>query len=186
MKSLSAFLRFITLTVLLATAYIGSAAAVTYDLTTLQGNLYHVDFGSPSTVTPLQTNSDYLNIAAAFYFSLFNEPDKYSSNLNSEGGIDASQFGGCANPLGCQIIFLYDIQSSDVLSGRAVNISGASVTQSNVQFSFSGTDLTNKTFAYYVAPEITSPVPEPSTLALMLAGFGLIGFKSRRRNKLSA
>jgi len=31
-----------------------------------------------------------------------------------------------------------------------------------------------------------SPVPEPSTLALMLAGFGLIGFKSRRRNKLSA
>jgi len=31
-----------------------------------------------------------------------------------------------------------------------------------------------------------SPVPEPSTLALMLAGFGLIGFKSHRRNKLSA
>jgi len=41
-------------------------------------------------------------------------------------------------------------------------------------------------YEYVEWPSITSPVPEPSTLALMLAGFGLIGFKSHRRNKLSA
>ena len=38
----------------------------------------------------------------------------------------------------------------------------------------------------FVSWNQVSPVPEPSTLALMLAGFGLIGFKSHRRNKLSA
>ena len=32
---------------------------------------------------------------------------------------------------------------------------------------------------------VLSPVPEPSTLTLMLTGFGLIGFKSNRRRKLS-
>lgn len=35
----------------------------------------------------------------------------------------------------------------------------------------------------YALSSSVSPVPEPSTLALMMAGFGLVGFMSNRRRK---
>lgn len=35
---------------------------------------------------------------------------------------------------------------------------------------------------YYTGNIVASPVPEPETFAMMLAGFGLLGFSARRRN----
>ena len=42
-------------------------------------------------------------------------------------------------------------------------------------------DLTNKTVQIYAAPIIQSPVPEPTTWALMLAGVAGLGLMARRR-----
>jgi hypothetical protein len=39
----------------------------------------------------------------------------------------------------------------------------------------------NNTGAFTVAYDLTTPVPEPETYALMLAGLGLVGFAARRR-----
>jgi hypothetical protein len=43
-------------------------------------------------------------------------------------------------------------------------------------------DLTNKTVQIYAAPIIQSPVPEPTTWALMLAGIAGLGLMARRRS----
>ena len=44
-----------------------------------------------------------------------------------------------------------------------------------------GTDLVVTDDFVFAEPTIASPVPEPSTYALMLAGLGLLGFVARRK-----
>ncbi|OYU72769.1 MAG: hypothetical protein CFE45_39165, partial [Burkholderiales bacterium PBB5] len=47
-------------------------------------------------------------------------------------------------------------------------------------------DLTSKTVQIYAAPIIQSPVPEPTTWALMLAGVTGLGWMTRRRSRHGA
>lgn len=44
-------------------------------------------------------------------------------------------------------------------------------------------DTKTKNNGFYTLSSSISPVPEPSTLALMMAGFGLVGFMSNRRRQ---
>ena len=53
-------------------------------------------------------------------------------------------------------------------------------------FNYGGVDETGKNFSFPLAwavrdGDVTSPVPEPETYALMLAGLGMMGFMVRRR-----
>jgi len=47
-------------------------------------------------------------------------------------------------------------------------------------------DLTNKTVQIYAAPTVLTPVPEPTTWALMLAGITGLGWMPRRRSRHDA
>jgi len=46
-------------------------------------------------------------------------------------------------------------------------------------------DTKTQNFGSYTISSSVSPVPEPSTLALMMAGFGLVGFMSNRRRQFA-
>ena len=189
MKNIQVILRFIFAASLLITMSIGTATAAIQFQNSDGSNSYLISFGLP-TIETAQVSGEYLLMASALRQSFSSSRDNYS--LNSLDGIDATQFGGGCSELYCQIIFLNTArvggngERTGIVEGRAVNISGAGVYESNVLYNLGTIDYTNKTFAFYTSPELISPVPEPSTLALMLAGFGLIGFKSHRRNKLSA
>ena len=69
--------------------------------------------------------------------------------------------------------------SQSYLYGITDDLSATSIGQvSGEQFTTLYTDTTGQTMITGVA---LAPVPEPETYAMMLAGFGLMGFMARRR-----
>ena len=65
------------------------------------------------------------------------------------------------------------------VSGLTNGINSNSLNLSNLLIHVQGAGLDGKQSAKYVP--IVSPIPEPETYAMLLAGLGLIGFSARRR-----
>jgi hypothetical protein len=122
-------------------------------------------------------------------FSLHNTPDGAGSWNYKPGGLDAS---GCNNhgaPWAC----ITDTANS----GKGYKITPyTSHPDDKYVFEFKGITLTDAGVslkAEYVNTEgkhvgrlislPLSPVPEPETYAMLLAGLGLVGFSARRRNE---
>lgn len=74
--------------------------------------------------------------------------------------------------------------SSDVLSLIRIDAPNASATTASTSFAYAGTTayLSNGTFNL----ASVAAVPEPETLAMLLAGIGLVGSIARRRNRNAA
>ena len=56
----------------------------------------------------------------------------------------------------------------------------------NGTFNYSAVPGDQSTTGTYFGQVVTAPVPEPETLAMLLAGLGVVGMVSRRRNKADA
>ncbi|MES2992636.1 MAG: PEP-CTERM sorting domain-containing protein [Pseudomonadota bacterium] len=119
--------------------------------------------GTPATLTFAGTGVDYISF-------LWGSPDLYNRlTVTSTGGVT---------------------QSFDVGTLGFLSTNGDQNVSEYVQFTASaGTMITSLSFSN--APEkdafeaanfsVTTPIPEPSTYALLLAGIGAIGFVARRR-----
>jgi hypothetical protein len=119
--------------------------------------------GTPATLTFTGTGVDYISF-------LWGSPDLYNRlTVTSTGGVT---------------------QSFDVGTLGFLSTNGDQNVSEYVQFTASaGVMITSLSFSN--APEkdafeaanfsVTTPIPEPSTYALLLAGIGAIGFVARRR-----
>jgi len=161
-----------------------------------------IDFASQATATypyssPPRTDV-YVDEPSANYFyadfvagsndvSLINGgADKSDNNYSSSLNVGFQNDGYASMLLGDSS----EVMQFHILAGNDNNFALGATWQGNEQsYGYVGDDNASASVVSYltltsISP--VSPVPEPSTLALMLAGFGLIGFKSHRRNKLSA
>ncbi len=128
-----------------------------------------------------------MNYLPGVSFSLLSTPDALSNWSVAPGGLNAS---GC-NSTGTSWVCMQDTANS----GYGYNILPLA-SHSNVQFTFNftGVALTgsglslkayytdtngNKTGSLISLP--VSPIPEPETYAMLLAGLGLIGIIARRK-----
>lgn len=133
--------------------------AFVYDLTSATF-AYLGATGLSASPSSLPTQIGQLNDAFAFPASVV------SYDPTSPVGFDAVSFivlGGTITPFG--------VPGADTTSGFGLNLSG-------------------QTTGFYVEGQsvhgfIANPVPEPASWALMLAGFGTIGWSSRRRKALA-
>jgi hypothetical protein len=78
------------------------------------------------------------------------------------------------------------VMADEEQSRDFLNFSGGTVLNGQtVQFTFGLTDRRGTSDPFFLAqnPNNTTVVPEPSTWALMILGFGMVGFASRRRSK---
>jgi hypothetical protein len=133
--------------------------AFVYDLTSATFS-YLGATGLSATPSSLPTQIGQINDAFAFPASVV------SYDPASPVGFDATSFivsGGMITPFG--------VPGADTTSGFGLNLSG-------------------RTTGFYVEGNaihgfIATPAPEPATWALMLAGFGAIGWSSRRRRSVA-
>jgi hypothetical protein len=144
------------------------------------GSACNVEPGDPRVVSPTLT----LHFAQATKFSSFDFLSDYLNNYGV-GNIDsvlvtigsqsetvfASNYGP-ANPAG------YGLNQTVTLSSLLADIATTSVTFSG--FTVKEPFANAVSFSEVVAN--TGAVPEPASWAMMLAGFGLMGFAMRRRS----
>lgn len=116
--------------------------------------LLTIDFSTPQGGFGFDTNS----LMPAFVIAIFSGTDLiYSGNFNAVGG-DLTFFG---------------------FQSTGAGITSATIGGSGSSFSFA---LDNFTFGAAGAP--VGAVPEPSTWAMMLFGFGAIGYSMRRKRQV--
>jgi len=204
-----------TVITLLASLVIFSAPsyAATYDFNyTTTSSLYTADDGTMTEWLHLDqyTSTSILDMTALLSSSSTLDGFEYATRADVGGltqqlfGFDWSTLSGSGATLeayngytdlaasffgyssGSNSVFGYtgDVQSAVINSFFALEAFNVNSSADYIRTAAGFTD-THTGYGHFVSRTV-SPVPEPSTLALMLAGFGLIGFKSHRRNKLSA
>ena len=91
---------------------------------------------------------------------------------------------------------IWSVSSDGITWSSATSYGTNATTDPNIWYSIAGIDTnaewiwdssnnTSGESLLFKASIITSPVPEPSTYALMLGGLGLVGFMAARRRKAS-
>jgi len=142
----------------------GYSLASIAEVDSLTNSLFGSTWSYMATVTGTAESSGWTDTVAQFF--------DYSAPLHPNGPY---AMGLTSDPTG-----------SSSTRMRLASHNPAGTTTDYVTAGTVSTSFETNASAGYFASRTVSPVPEPSTLALMLAGFGLIGFKSHRRNKLSA
>ena len=125
-------------------------------------------------------------------FSLLSTPDGLGNWTTIAGGLNSNGCSGSGAPWMC-------IQNN-ANSGKGYSITplashsddtyvfefkGVTLTSAGVDLKAQYVDANNKKqgslISAWLSPTPVSPVPEPETYAMMLAGLGLLGFTARRR-----
>jgi hypothetical protein len=136
---------------------------------------------------------------AAFFGSLFTGgnagntfSDRFDFNLASGGSIVAdllSMSGNANNGLDITGYALYGssgliLNGSQLSSGQtdSWNLSSNVLAAGDYYLLVTGSSMSNSAGKFYGSVTV-SPVPEPATYGMLLAGLGLIGFMGRRRTK---
>jgi len=96
-----------------------------------------------------------------------------TASLN--GGLALSCFGDCFYAVGSEITILDSVGDLSGTFAGALTLSGFATGAFNVVYDYDH-DLVK-----LVAIEEVTPVPEPETWAMLLAGLGVVGFAARRR-----
>lgn len=115
----------------------------------------------------------YANFANTFNFSLSSLSDLVASfSLTGLGSATVSLRDGSGSVLG-------SFSASTLSSGSA---SFSNLAAGNYSYSVTGGSLLGAgTFTSTLTPVNVSPVPEPGSLAMLLAGLGMVGVIARRR-----
>jgi len=160
---------------------------LTIDLTGYTGGGSFLNSLAFNLGNPLFDNS--MNYLSGVSFSLLSAPGTFSDWSVSPGGLSASS--GC-NGSGASWVCIQNT------SGNGFNILPL-VSKSSLQFMFEFDGVTNNGLSLKadyldangnkvgsLISQQVSPVPEPETYAMLLAGLGLIGFIALRRNQNSS
>ena len=128
-------------------------------------------------------------------FTLLSSPDGLGMGnwTYVPGGLDASGCNGSGTPWACiqstaNSGLGYDISN---LSAHAddqyvFEFKGVTLTSAGVSLKAQYVDANNNKMGSLISLPVVSPVPEPETYAMLLAGLGLIGFTARRRRNFNA
>lgn len=148
---------------------VGSAGSFAADLGTLNLSSGSAFFGNtPITGGFLDTISFTLSSASTFNGSV-------TSVVNGNQDVDFAYIA-LSGPSG---VFSFTQLSADPVEVWASPVAGVSLAAGTYTLSLIGTNSAG--IGSYAANVAVTPVPEPETLALFLAGGGVLGFLARRR-----
>ena len=152
------------------------------------GTLYDVTFADGSCISLFGgcTNSSFVFSTYAQAYAantaLSNSVflDVPAGNFNSVPELTA----GCSMGIGCTVLTPYSLVGANVYYASVDNTPGIGFISGThegfyVVPSYSTNTWNDKTFAVWSV----SPVPEPETYAMLLAGLGVMGFIARRRKQ---
>lgn len=151
--------------------------------------------GTNSAVEVIDIDASWLNSSS--YYNLSNMKAGATLIVNFSGS-SATFSGGYQAFDGYNVLFnLADATQLNIATGFTASVlapkasvtNGSGVINGNVVVSDwnSGVQINaNHYFAATDIPGLTSPVPEPETYAMMLAGLGLVGVVARRRKSTRA
>ena len=188
------------LTALIAAMLLGAAPATSATLVidgngiltgatgvNVDGSLYDVEF-LDGTCASVFNGCDSIS---DFAFNSLN-----SANLGAQALLDQVFLGiydtnpfltrGCTDPNLCYVLIPTQLSSGFALGGMSINQTGSGDGLNTFGGGFSQFDITNITTATwgrftYTGQAQVAAVPEPSTWAMMLLGFGGIGIAMRKR-----
>jgi hypothetical protein len=126
------------------------------------------------------TSKVYSELAYMYYVNLglkgyFNPNGSHSPNF----GLFAERYGGGEANVGLVQNLQNWVYWSGLEDGATLNSAWSFHTNEGLQASYS---QNSSIYAWAVRPgDITAPVPEPETYALLFAGLGLVGIAARRR-----
>jgi len=123
-------------------------------------------------------------------FSLLSTPDGASNWTYVPGGLDASGCNGHGTPWACiqsnaNSGLGYDISSLSAHPDDqyVFRFEGVTLTSAGISLKAQYVDANNKKMESLISLPVISPVPEPETYAMLLAGLVLIGFSARHRRR---
>lgn len=152
----------------------------TYDVTFVDGTCDQVfgDCGNPASFGPITSSALALN-AAESLIRLIDTNDTFDQ-------LPEYTLGCGTNVPQCLAFIPYANGSDGFLSGSlAINAKGPfnrdGVGTSTLYATADTTNISTVVYAKFTASSVTGAVPEPSTWALMLLGFGAVGSSLRRR-----
>ncbi len=133
---------------------------------------------------------DYDTVTDTFNFSITEESRLSAfASLNSDFGdvsfslIQLEEFAGEVTNFGLGFSSLSMAILNDVTAGDSVVLAAGNYAL-QLGVGTSAPYLDKYLYSYNItASSITSPVPEPSSIALMLGGLGLVGFMAARRKR---
>jgi PEP-CTERM motif len=120
-------------------------------------------------------------------FNLISTPDGAGLWNYVPGGLDAGGCNGHGAPWACITDTAnsgkgYNITSLSPVNQFTFEFTGITLTSDGVGLKANYVDINGKKAGSLISQQI-SPIPEPSTYAMLLAGLGLVGFSARRRNE---
>jgi hypothetical protein len=123
-------------------------------------------------------------------FTLLGTPDGVGNWTYIPGGLNASGCNSEGAPWACiqnnsNLGLGYDISnlSAHPDDQYVFKFEGVTLTSAGVSLKAQYVDANNKKMGSLISLPIISPVPEPETYAMLLAGLGLIGFSARHRKR---
>lgn len=115
------------------------------------------------------------NVAEGFVF-VFNEPNTTGAIANESGYAG----GDSGSPIFVNLNGVWRIAGVGAFNGSPGNIPGGAI-----QYGAVGGGMLVAPYTQWIQAQMTSPVPEPQTYALLLAGLGLVALAARRRSTAS-
>jgi len=170
-------------------------AVYTIDATQLAPNDYrftlHID-GTGYTGGGIYLGSLAFNVGDSSFtsFSLLSTPDGASNWNYVPGGLNASGCNSEGAPWACiestansglgYDISLLSLHPDDQY---VFEMKGVTLTSAGVSLKAQYVDANNKKMGSLISLPVVSPIPEPETYAMLLAGLGLIGLSARHRKR---
>jgi hypothetical protein len=165
----------------------------------LLGAVVSSSFALDEVLPPLNPSASFDNTVSGafqdtFQFSLTGLSIVAVSITNNEINSGGSSFGGILGftgfvdlPVGADVPLTYSTATIPGPGGSTINVQrlegNGQLPLGTYTILVSGTGITGST-ASYGGNVVATPVPEPETYAMMLAGLGAIGFLvARRRNR---
>ena len=162
----------------------------------LLGTVASSSFALDEVLPPLNPSATFDNTVSSafqdtFQFSLTAESIVAVSITNNEVVLGGSSFGGILGftgfidlPIGADVPLTYSTATIPGPGGSTINVQrlegNGLLPLGTYTIVVEGTGITGST-ASYGGNVVATPVPEPETYAMMLAGLGAIGFLVARR-----
>ncbi|MCF6346334.1 MAG: FxDxF family PEP-CTERM protein [Thiomicrorhabdus sp.] len=161
----------------------GLAASLVLASSLASANAYNLH-----DITNSTTDFDVPSSAEGFFTDTFQFSLSGSSLGHTFAALATSSVTSISNFLDIELVggtsgTVYDIAGVFSVAEYTEASTGGSINLSDGSYVLSISGIAGVNSTGYTVNTVTSPVPEPSSIALMLGGLGLVGFMAARRSK---